>query len=365
MLSIAALAITVALASEPCADPTLGVDVTDLSHRIRKEREVPDFVAGALVRVVFAGGPAARAGIEAGDVIQSVGGSLIQNVCDFRAAIARQRCGEVRFTFRRGRETYRTDAVLVHRDPRLPALRDPAAACRDGDGTACRELADPNDPADTFLRQACDLGDGEACYQLALEIGSDEERSVPFYEQACDAGIAKACTNLGWMYERGLGTRKDLDAALRLYRLGCNTTSCGRPNNLGCVNLGRFYRDGIGVKEDHVEAARLFRMVCERRPADDEDAANIARACSLAGTEMVFGRGKRALRDLQRGRELLEKGCAANDAFGCFNLGVLYEFGGEGVAADRARAATHYRRACDMGDTEACERLSGLNRPRE
>src|SRR4051812_39979237 len=87
-------------AAAPCA-ATLGADLTDISHSFRRTRHIPDYVAGALVRVVWAGGPAGMAGINAGDVIQGVGGDLVQNVCDVRQAVARHGCGEVRITLRR------------------------------------------------------------------------------------------------------------------------------------------------------------------------------------------------------------------------------------------------------------------------
>lgn len=67
------------LAASAC---TLGIEVTNISDRIRQDRAIPEYVAGAIVRV------ASKGPIEAGDVIQGVGDHLIQNACDFETQLA-------------------------------------------------------------------------------------------------------------------------------------------------------------------------------------------------------------------------------------------------------------------------------------
>ena len=352
---VAAVALAAAVASAPCS-PTLGADLTDISRQHRKTRGIPDYVAGALVRVVLAGGPAGRAGVAAGDVIQGIGGDLVQNVCDVGDAIEKHGCGDVRLTVRRGKDTLELNAKLVD----AKRFQRKASTCQDGNGAACTELAKAHDDDMVLLRQACDLGDGEGCYMLGLKLGNTAEGAAA-YEQACDAGIPSACTNLGWMMQNGKGVRTDLQGAVRLYKHGCDGTPCLARNNLGCVNLGRLYRDGIGVKADEREAIKLFREVCEAGATSDdsEDAGNVARACSLAGTAWLFA--KVVARDVPQALALLEKGCSGGDSFGCFNLGTLYEFGNN-VAKDTARAADYYKRACEAADAEACQRLGALRK---
>jgi hypothetical protein len=335
--------------------PTLGADLTDISHHYRETRNIPGYVAGALVRVVWAGGPAGRAGINAGDVIQGVGSTLVQNACDVRRAVEKNGCDETRLTVRRGTDTLAIDVHLadVSRFKRKPGT------CEGGDGAACTALAKKHEDDVVLLRQACDLGDGEGCFMLGLKLGNTEEGGAA-YEQACDFGNPLACTNFGFMLQYGKGTRVDLDGAVRFYKKGCDGTVCSGRNNLGCVNLGRVYRDGVGVKVDALEAIRLFRDACGQTPIGDEDAGNIARSCSLAGTTMLFG--KDIVPDLPPALALLEKGCNAGDAWGCFNLGALYETGDAGVEKDAARAVAYYKRACDGGDTEGCQRREALLR---
>jgi len=341
----------------PQCTPTLGADLTDISHAARRTRGIPDFVAGALVRVVWAGGPAGRAGAAAGDVIQGVGSDLVQNACDVRLAVAKHGCGDVRLAIRRGRDTIALDATLVDGARFRRKKAADATACENGDGAACTALAKAHDDDIVLLRQACDLGDGEGCFMLGLKLGNGKEGAAA-YEQACDDGNPLACTNLGWLYQNGKGVAVDLDAALRLYKRACDGSRCSGRNNLGCVNLGRLYRDGIGVKADPERAIGIFREVCDRSPVGTEDAENIARACSTAGTTWIFTEG--IAHDVPRSLGLLEKGCAAGDTFGCFNLGVLYEYGNE-VPQDKARASGYYKRACERGDTEACQRGAALS----
>jgi uncharacterized protein len=331
--------------------PTFGADLTDISHAHRRQRNIPPYVAGALVRVVWAGGPAGLAGINAGDIVQGVGDQLVQNACDVRTVIAKRGCGSVRITLRRGIDTLTRDVKIVDagRFKRKPGR------CEDGDGAACTALAKAHEYDVVLLRQACDLGDSEGCFQLGWKLGNGEEGAAA-YEQACDAGNPLGCTNLGWVYQFGKGVPVDLDAAMRLYQRGCDGTRCSGRNLLGCTNVGRLYRDGIGVKPDAQRAVAIFRDVCER--GDPNDAENAARACTDAGTTWIFGKGV-VPRDVPTALALLEKGCNAGDSMGCFNLGTVYEVG-EHVKQDGKRAAGYYQRACDRGDTEGCERKNLL-----
>ena len=231
------------LAAAVCT-ASLNADLNDLSHAARRARNIPDYVAGALVRV-------GSGELKSGDIIQAVGGDLVQNVCDVRRAVAKHGCGSVHLAIRRGTDTLGVDVRLTKARPRKPSR------CEDGDGAACTALARAHDDDVVLLRQACDLGDGEGCYRLGLALG-DTPDGAAAYEQACDAGNSFACTNLGYIAQNGEGMRADLDLAARLYKRGCDGSSCSPRNDLGCLNLGRLYRDGIGVKQDEQRALELL-----------------------------------------------------------------------------------------------------------
>ena len=278
---------------------TLGAELSDISHAARRARNIPGYVAGALVRV-------GAGELKAGDIIQGVDSELVQNVCDVRSAMAKHGCGDVRLTIRRGDDTMIVNVRLTGAQPRKPSR------CEDGDGAACTALARAHNDDVVLFRQACDLGDGEGCYRLGLALGNTPEGAAA-YEQACDAGNSFACTNLGYIAQNGEGMRADLDLAARLYKRGCDGSSCSARNDLGCLNLGRLYRDGIGVKEDAERALALFRLVCDY------------------GSE------------------------AAGRA--CFNVAAYYEDHNY-----EPHAIAFYQRACDKKDAEACERLGVLQK---
>ena len=356
MISVVLLAVVAG--SGQCPAPSLGAALTDLSRASRSARHVPDYVAGALVRTVVPKGPAARAGIQPGDIIQAIDRNLLQNACDVNAAIAKRGCVDTKLTIRRDAGTMSITVRPVDASKLKQRALDDQRACEQGDGEACTSLAKAHGDDIVLMRQACDLGDPEGCYVVGLKV-SDDKQKVAAYEQACDGGYSQACTNLGWMVHNAKGVNKDFAAAARLYKRGCDGNACYLPNNLGCVNLGRMFRDGEGVEANQTVATRLFRDVCGRTPLSDEDAGNIARACSLAGTAYLSGAG--VPKDVLHAIQLLEKGCAASDTFGCFNLGTVYE-NGDGVATDKTRAIEYYRRACEHDDAEACARVAALTR---
>jgi uncharacterized protein len=215
-----------------------------------------------------------------------------------------------------------------------------------------------------FVR-ACDLGDAGGCYNVGLMyaegrgVKADLARAVAAYDDGCRGGSTTACTNLGYLYDYGEGVPKDEQRAFELYRRGCDGTSC-RPSNLrGCVNLGRAYRDGTGVAKDAARAAKIFEEACHR-PIDDDDVdpeENQARACALLGGLYLNGDGVK--KDLVSGRELSERACEENDAFGCFNAATIYATG-LGVEPDLETAARYYDTACEAEDGESCYELALL-----
>lgn len=111
------------------------------------------------------------------------------------------------------------------------------------------------------------------------------------HQLACDHFDGRACTDLGVMYRRGEGVRKNYPRAAELSLRGCHGG-----NALGCTNLGLMYWSNVLPKND-----------------------------------------KRAV-------ELFERGCDGGDKNGCRALAFMYE-NGQGVPKDITRAAMLYRKA--------------------
>ena len=134
---------------------------------------------------------------------------------------------------------------------------------------------------------------GEESYSRAarlMEKGRYIEAATA-YEVACDNLYAKACTDLGVMYRRGQGVRRNYPRAAELLLRGCDGG-----NGLGCSNLGLMYWYGVMPKDD------------------------------------------------RRAVALFQRGCDEGDNNGCRVLGFMYEKG-QGVTKDQARAAIFYQRA--------------------
>ena len=55
--------------------------------------------------------------------------------------------------------------------------------------------------------------------------------------------------------------------------------------------------------------------------------------------------------------------CKSGDAFACYKLGTMYEFG-QYVFADQKQAKFYYEKACSMDKKWGCEEASHLGEPK-
>jgi hypothetical protein len=136
-----------------------------------------------------------------------------------------------------------------------------------------------------------DPGDEDYNHAARLfEKGLYSEAAVA-YKLACDKLNAKACTDLGVMYRRGQGIKKNYPRAAELSLRGCHGG-----NALGCTNLGLMYWNNYLPKDD------------------------------------------------KRAAELFQQACDGSDRSGCRALAFMYEQG-QGVAKDLDRASFFYQKA--------------------
>jgi Do/DeqQ family serine protease len=134
----------------------LGVSVLALTPEFRKSLGLPEDVQGALVSQVSEGSAAARAGIEAGDVITAVGGQPIKGAAELRNTIGMMKVGDtaVISLLREGKPRQLTavlrepaqlpDASTIH--PALAGAELVEAPDDDGAGVRIRGVA-PGSPA--------------------------------------------------------------------------------------------------------------------------------------------------------------------------------------------------------------------------
>jgi TPR repeat protein len=198
-------------------------------------------------------------------------------------------------------------------------------------------------PEPSRLDELCRAGDLTSCsnlgavYDDGMGIPQDPARAAELYRKACDGQVWIACANLGKLFLDGRGLAKDVSQGNGLLELACRH---GSPE--GCTGLGFEYDEGIGVKEDDSEAARLLGRGCD---------GNVAAACARLGA--LYANGEGVPRDFIQARRLYAKACDGDDTLGCANLGGLYA-NGLGVQKDVGKAKVLLARACAAGDQESC-----------
>jgi len=155
---------------------------------------------------------------------------------------------------------------------------------------------------------------GRGCVEPMRSLGRlfQEEhqfdRALVWYEKAARAGSVEAMVDAGWMYEEGLGVRRNPEEARRWYR---TAAAGGSPR--GMLAMGWIYQESVGVPRDYALARAWYR-----------------------------------------------KAAQAGSAGAMNNLGLLY-LNGWGVERDSAEAIRWFRRARDAGSTVAAGNLTAVD----
>ena len=160
-----------------------------------------------------------------------------------------------------------------------------------------------------LLTPKCESGDAEACNDLGVnfELMKESDNAYANYKKACDAKVQLACSNLGTLYENGLGVKKDPKKAVEIYKDSCNSGGVQ-----ACYHLGNAYRKGEIVKQDYYLAMEAYTNACN-----------------------------------------------AGDLPSCANIGAMYELG-LGMNKDEKRAYGIYKVACFRGLNKACPQMKRL-----
>lgn len=154
----------------------------------------------------------------------------------------------------------------------------------------------------------CHVGSPNDCYFAAHEYMIGENgvkwynKAANYYKLACDGGVYKACSNLGILYQNGLGVKQNYDVSVQLYKLACS-----RFEPDACNNLGVLSEEGIFVNKNYSDALALYGRACQ-----------------------------------------------GGSVAGCVNLGDMYAKG-KGVSKSRKAALEFYGQACALGYQEGCD----------
>jgi TPR repeat protein len=174
-------------------------------------------------------------------------------------------------------------------------------------------ISEQNASAGCDLLNRAERGDVEAqveagtmyTYGYGCAAGHDFAKAFAWYRKAAEQGSLGGQTQVGWMYEEGLGVRKDVTQAAFWYRKAAEQ---GGP--AAQYRLGRMYEEGRGVTKDAAQAASWYRKLAEDYGLDDA----------------------------------------------MYRLALMYDEG-RGVAKDPEQAISWYLKACKAGSTKASSYL--------
>ena len=155
--------------------------------------------------------------------------------------------------------------------------------------------------------------DAEAQIKLANESYKKKnyKQAIDLYRKAAEQGNIAGQYNLGIMYEKGLGVKKDATQAIAWYQKGANQKDKDSLRNLINAQIklaGQFYQD-----KNFKDSVLWYRKVAD-----------------------------------------------LGSAVGQYNLGILYEKG-LGVAKDDNQAHSWFQKAADQGDADAIKKLKENN----
>lgn len=230
-------------------------------------------------------------------------------------------------------------------------------ACDEGVTMACAvgarwagEPLNANDTPDATellarleAEHTCLLGQGDACFQVGLlfyfgreAYPLDRARAAAAFARGCDAGDARACGALGRSLAFADGVPRSPERAAAALAKACKLGE-----GLGCSTLGLLSERGDGIARDVVKARALYRDGCIAG-----DIYGCLHADMLA-SDVASGSSHRHAR--------WTAACSRGNPAACAFVGMLYEDGGDGVAHDDARSLEWMQRACDLGESRACE----------
>jgi TPR repeat protein len=200
-----------------------------------------------------------------------------------------------------------------------------------------KPLADTGNPV-----AQSDLG---YMYEEGLGVTIDLSEAARWYRMAAEQGDPYSQTRLGYLYEKGLGVPRDDALAAQWY-----AKSAAAGDEQGQSWLGSMYRDGRGVVRNYKEAEKWFSLASEQ-----------GSAWARMNIGLLYTHGGDGLpQDYVKAIDLFRKAADGGDPDALYNLGWAYEQG-LGVPADRQRAIEWYSKAAGKRQTLALKRLDKLS----
>lgn len=117
---------------------------------------------------------------------------------------------------------------------------------------------------DPELLERAEQGDASAqwrtgfSYQEGIGMPRDLDQAVKWYRLAAIGGLDRAQINLAEMYAQGHGVSRDVAEAAKWYRLAAEQGHVAAQ-----TSLGNLYAKGDGMPQDFVEADKWYRLAAE------------------------------------------------------------------------------------------------------
>lgn len=226
-----------------------------------------------------------------------------------------------------------------------------AQALKQRCGGNAAEAARKQDEADlAVLHGRAGSGDAEAQSQLGymydhgVGVAQDQREALRWYSLAAALGNATARTNLAIALVTGkAGYQKNEVEAVRLLKLAA---AQGEPVAQG--NLGIAYQRGVGgVEKNEAEAARLMRL-----------AAEAGHTFAMNGLAAILARGAEGVpQDEREAVRLWQASADQGYAISSYNLALMHRDGRGGLAPSEANMIAHFRIAARLGHRAAQESL--------
>ena len=226
--------------------------------------------------------------------------------------------------------------------------------------------------AHKFFLELAEQGDVEAQFNLGLMYGKgkgvkkDYSKAIQWWGLAAEQGNGKAQTNLGWMYEIGKGVPKDENKAAHWYQIASskgiskaqeklnsllNKTKKNLQENTASSsdNLSQLNTKSLTNSRYAVDAPR-YTPNAFTETGDDTNDSDLLHTAKNSLDNREFATAHKLFLDLA------DKGIAEAQ----INLGMMFE-AGQGVLQDYDEAIRRYQLASDLGLIEAQEKLNLLS----
>jgi len=211
------------------------------------------------------------------------------------------------------------------------------------------------------LKKDADKKDVFCQYQVAMMyengIGTEKnpEKAFVYYEKAANQGhvISQIC--LGGMYEHGIGTVKNLKKAFEYYEKAADNSLNSlfefdkfalqiypaQGNSQAQHHLGYMYQFGIGTVKNLKKAFEYY-----------EKAANQGYAHSQYNLGIMYEKGIGIVKNLEKAFEYYEKAANQGHVHSQNRLGYMYQFG-IGTVKNLEKSLEYYEKASKQEDPAA------------